>query len=53
MPVKNTPPCPKGWAGIHGYTKEEFLATFSDVEKDSELIHPADRDRYRIWNYRV
>jgi len=40
----------EGWAGIHGYTKEEFLATFSDTETDSELIHPADRDRYRLWN---
>ena len=39
-----------GWAGIHGYTKEEFFATFSDAEKDSELVHPADRDRYRVWN---
>ncbi|MDA9981342.1 ATP-binding protein [Gammaproteobacteria bacterium] len=39
----------EGWADIFGYTKEEFLATFTDVEKDIELIHPADRDRYRAY----
>ena len=30
------------WARIFGYTKEEFLTKFTDVEKDSSLIHPDD-----------
>lgn len=40
----------EGWVGIHGYTKEEFLAMFTDTKTDEKLIHPADRDRYREWN---
>ena len=39
----------EGWAAIFGYTKEEFLAVFNGVEDDSELIHPADRDRYQTY----
>jgi len=37
------------WARIFGYSKEEFLATFTDVEKESSLIHPDDVERYRIY----
>ena len=37
------------WARIFGYTKEEFLTTFTDVEKDSSLIHPDDLERYRVY----
>ena len=37
----------KEWARIFGYTKEEFLAKFTDVEKDNSLIHPDDLERYR------
>jgi len=37
------------WARIFGYTKEEFLTKFTDVEKDSSLIHPDDRERYRVY----
>jgi PAS domain S-box-containing protein len=39
-----------GWAGIHGYNKEEFMARFQYVEADIELIHPADRDRYKAFS---
>jgi PAS domain S-box-containing protein len=39
----------EGWASIFGYTKEEFQAQIKNVEDDSELIHPADRDRYRAY----
>ncbi len=36
------------WASIFGYSKEEFLAKFTDVEKDNSLIHPDDLDRYVV-----
>ena len=39
-----------GFAGIFGYTKEEYLATIIDLETDLELVHPEDRDRYRAYN---
>ena len=37
------------YAGVYGYTKEEYLATFNDVEKDHEQVHPEDRERYRVY----
>jgi diguanylate cyclase (GGDEF)-like protein/PAS domain S-box-containing protein len=37
------------WAGIFQYTKEEFIATFTTVEKDFDLIHPEDRDRFTAY----
>ena len=39
----------EGWARIFGSTKAEFLATFTDVEKNFELVHPEDRGRYRAY----
>ena len=39
----------EGWANIFGYTKEEFRSTIKTVENDSELIHPADRERYHAY----
>jgi len=39
----------EGYARLFGYTKEKFLATFTSLEKDLELIHPEDRDRYRAY----
>jgi PAS domain S-box-containing protein len=37
------------WARIFGYTKEEFLTKFTDVERDNSLIHPDDLERYRVY----
>jgi len=37
------------WARIFGYTRDEFLAKFTDVEKDNSLIHPDDFERYRAY----
>jgi len=37
------------WTRIFGYTREEFLKTFTDLEKDSKLIHPDDVERYRVY----
>ena len=34
------------WADIFGYSAQEYLANFIDLESDIELIHPSDRDRY-------
>ncbi len=34
------------WAGLFGYSAEEFITEFPDLEHDLQLIHPADRDRY-------
>ena len=39
-----------GWARIFGYTQEEYLATFTDLEKDFEDIHPEDRERYCVYH---
>jgi PAS domain S-box-containing protein len=37
------------WAKIFGYTKEEFLAKFTDVEKDHSLIYTDDFERYLAY----
>ena len=37
------------YAGIYGYTKEGFLATFTSLEQDLELLLPEDRERYRAY----
>ena len=39
----------EGYAGIYGYTREEFLATFNSLESDIELIYPEDRERYLTY----
>ena len=39
----------EGWASIFGYTRKEFLAMFTNLKKDRELIHPEDRDRYQAY----
>jgi diguanylate cyclase (GGDEF)-like protein/PAS domain S-box-containing protein len=35
------------FARLYGYTREEFLARFDHLDKEFELIYPADRDAYR------
>jgi len=37
------------WADIFGYSADEFLAQFADLESDLALVHPADRDRYLAY----
>ncbi|MCZ6470951.1 MAG: PAS domain S-box protein, partial [Gammaproteobacteria bacterium] len=37
------------YAGIFGYTSEEFLATFSTADKNHDLIYSADRERHQVY----
>ena len=39
----------EGYARVFGYSKDEYLAMFTDLELDFELIHPEDRNRYRDY----
>jgi PAS domain S-box-containing protein len=41
----------ENYAKLFGYEKEKFLKTFTTLEKDFELVHPEDRDRYRTYLY--
>ncbi|MFT5111964.1 MAG: diguanylate cyclase (GGDEF)-like protein/PAS domain S-box-containing protein [Parasphingorhabdus sp.] len=34
------------YAGIHGYSRTEFLSLFLDLDKDTRMIHPEDHERY-------
>ena len=38
------------WAAIHGFSTDEFLAKFRNLESDEQLIHPDDLERYRYWS---
>jgi diguanylate cyclase (GGDEF)-like protein/PAS domain S-box-containing protein len=37
------------FAEIYGYAQAEFLATVTDADKDLELIHVEDRERYTAY----
>jgi len=37
------------FAGIYGYTREEFLATVTDADIDEDFIHEDDRERYKSY----
>lgn len=38
-----------GYAGIYGYSKEEFLATFTSAEKDHRTIFSEDQELYQAY----
>lgn len=41
------------YANIFGYSKSAFLAKFNTIEKDYELVHPDDIDRYINYNPQI
>lgn len=34
------------YAAIHGFSKQDYIKKYSDIEKSLELIHPGDRELY-------
>lgn len=38
--------CSEEYAAIHGTSVEEYSSTVLNLEDDSQLVHPEDRDRY-------